>query len=239
MTTKIISYSLFGNLDRYTKGMIKNAELALQYMPDWILHVWHDNTVPDEILEELDNFSNVTLKFFDETYPTTAARFLSADLGDYVVFKDADDRISARWITTVNEWIASGIANHIIKDHPQGHSAEILAGMWGTSNKFIKDMNKLLRIYFDNEFRIITRNSDQDFLRDIIYPIIQKDVLYHSENYVLKLIGNSKAMSFSTPDRFPSNYIGVALLDNDYFANELDTAANRYQPYQYDFDLLD
>jgi hypothetical protein len=231
---KIISYSLFGNNDRYTQGAIINANLAAKHMPDWEVHIWHDDSVPVKVLEELFMMDNVTLKFINSDAPMTTARFRSVDKNSIVIFRDVDDRISIRGIQAVNEWIDSELPYHIIKDHPEGHSAPMLAGLWGARDCNI-DMNSLIENYFNID-RELNRNSDQEFLSEIIYPMIKNKTLFHSEHYTIKIEGDSKMVSFSTPNRYPNNYLGVALLANDYFAHELDNKQNGGKPYVYDFE---
>ena len=174
------------------------------------------------------------LRFIESDAPMTTARFRSINDADVVIFRDVDDRISQRGIQAVSEWLDSGLRYHIIKDHPQGHSALMLAGMWGARG-FDYPMNDLIEGYF-NKIRDLSRNADQDFLAEIVYPLIKDDILFHCEHYTPKIEGNSKMVSFSTESMYPANYIGVALFANDYFVYDSDSKANGGKPYAYDLD---
>ena len=232
---QVISYSLFGTDNKYTQGAIINAKLAKQYMPDWEVWIWHNKTVPVNIIKQLNNMDNVKLfHCLNEKYPMTASRFLALEKADVVIFRDVDDRLSARGIVAVSEWLSSGLKYHIIKDHPQGHSALMMAGMWGSRSNDLKHIELLMNKYFDKDINI-DRNSDQQFLADVVYPMIKGDVLYHSEHYTPKIEGNSKVVGFSTVNNYPTNYIGAALLANNYFAYESDNLENNHKPYEYDF----
>ncbi|UZJ66101.1 hypothetical protein OKW96_08465 [Sphingobacterium sp. KU25419] len=50
---KYISFSLWGDNPMYTIGVIKNAELVSLIYPDYSMVVFHDDTVPNEILVKL------------------------------------------------------------------------------------------------------------------------------------------------------------------------------------------
>ncbi len=59
-------------------------------------------------------------------------RFLAADdqRADAAIFRDVDSRISEREAHAVQEWLASGRAFHIMRDHPR-HWRPMMGGMWG------------------------------------------------------------------------------------------------------------
>ena len=57
---KVLSFSLWGDNPKYTVGAIKNSELAKKFYPDWEMRLYHNDSVPDYVLEELKG-NNVTL----------------------------------------------------------------------------------------------------------------------------------------------------------------------------------
>ena len=50
---KVISFSLYGDNPIYTIGSIKNVELSRIHFPEWEVWIYHNNTVPQHILNEL------------------------------------------------------------------------------------------------------------------------------------------------------------------------------------------
>ena len=58
---KIISYSLWGNNERYTHGALRNSELASEIYPDWICRFYIGKSVPDDIIKSLKKKDNTQL----------------------------------------------------------------------------------------------------------------------------------------------------------------------------------
>jgi hypothetical protein len=56
---KVISYSLFGSNQRYITPLIVNARTIKNYYPNWIIRVYHDDTVNTETLCILIKFKKV------------------------------------------------------------------------------------------------------------------------------------------------------------------------------------
>ena len=50
----VLSFSLYGNNPIYTMGCIKNAELHKIYFKEWEMWVYHNDTVPTNILTKLE-----------------------------------------------------------------------------------------------------------------------------------------------------------------------------------------
>ena len=215
---KVISFSLFGKDYRYLIGAIKNAKLAKSLMPDWDCRFYYDSSVPAWCLDELKSNNNVSLVYLENyTYPMTTARFLAFEDADVVICRDVDDRLSYRGLNAVNQWLDSGLDFHIIKDHPSEHHTLMLAGMWGGKGKALRNIRDLLKEYYSKP-RVIERNSDQEFLDEMVYyPTAIYSTLYHSEYYTQKILGDSKVIGFSTPTDFTKNHIGMALDESDNF----------------------
>jgi len=150
--TKYISYSLWGNIPIYTKGAIKNADLIPTIYPDWKMIVYYDDTVPEEIVEELSNRNVQMILIEDKSVHPSFWRFYAVDLEDCerVVFRDADSRVSEREFLAVQEWCAEDTVLHVMRDHPFHHipfgasKLGILAGMWGIKGERL-EMEKLIK----------------------------------------------------------------------------------------------
>ncbi len=132
---KVISFSLWGNNPLYTVGAIKNADLAPQIYPGWICRFYKDATVPSEIIENLAGRDYVEIVSMDkpsDDFLGSFWRFLAISDRDVeiTIIRDADSRLNWREKAAVDEWLASGLPFHLMRDHPW-HKSEIMAGMWG------------------------------------------------------------------------------------------------------------
>lgn len=174
---KIISFSLWGNNPTYTVGAIKNVELAKKLMPDWICRFYVDNTVPDEIIYKLKNSGAEIYKYnIKGDWFSMFWRFLPASDNDVecMISRDCDSRISKRELLAVEEWMKSNKLFHIMRDHPY-HNVSILGGMWGVKSPLLKDMKKIIKEYNIGNYW----QTDQEFLRDIIYPMVKDLSMVH------------------------------------------------------------
>jgi hypothetical protein len=248
---KVISFCLFGSNPRYTIGAIKNAKLAKQYMPDWECRFYIANNVPEEIVDELDKMDNVRLirsrTPFNFTFTLERFKVFSDPEVDVAICRDTDGRISGRDILCINEWLSERFDKlnfHIIKDHPHGHSAVMSAGMWGAKAKALRHIEDEIEHFLSRPG--VDRNQrgvDQEFLAERIHPFILDSILYHSNYYTNKILGDSVSKNFPSLDRFPDNHIGAAVDENDdyVYAPDRDAAMskNKHGKYIYDFDLLE
>ena len=183
---KVISFSLWGNKEMYTIGAIKNALLAEYYYFDYQCWFYiHEDSVPKNIIDELSLLKNtkVILKRDDITKCCPMMwRFEAIDDPNVEVMlcRDTDTRILLREKLAVEEWLDSNKSFHIMRDHPH-HNFKILGGMFGT--KKIDKISSWINLINDFKKKMESyplKNYDQDFLKDIIYPIIKTDCLIHA-----------------------------------------------------------
>ena len=167
---KILSFSLYGNLSRYTVGAIKNALLAPSIYPGWECWFYCASDVPEDIVKKLLQAGARTItcglssgsegmfwRFFPFAEPNVS----------HVLVRDTDSRISTREASAVNVWLESGAAGHIIRDHP-AHSQRIMGGLWGARADVLRPM----KVWMD-DFEITTHyNCDQKFLAQQVYPVL-------------------------------------------------------------------
>jgi hypothetical protein len=98
MKNNYISFGLWGNKKAFTSGMVRNATLAKRIYTGWKVIVYHDRTVPADVLSVLEDLD---VKLVDMTgshiYPRLW-KFLAADLPDagYTIFRDADSSFSVK-----------------------------------------------------------------------------------------------------------------------------------------------
>ena len=179
----VISFSLFGNNEIYTFGAIRNAEIHKKIFSEWEMRVYHDNSVPKEILDSLISLNVVLIP---TTLPQEIGRFwrflpASDDDVNYFISRDCDSRISLRDEVAVNEWIESSKNFHIIREHPVGHTWYMNAGMWGCKGGIIKNIEDKIIEFYNSVPNKTNIHNDQHFLAQIIYPLTVNDCLIHDE----------------------------------------------------------
>jgi hypothetical protein len=181
---KIVSFSLWGDNPKYTIGAVKNAHLVQELYSGWIGRFYCGRSVPQEILDKLNEVSNTEVILIDEEgdWTSTMWRFLSADSNDVVLSRDTDSRISEREVDAVNEWLESDKDFHIMRDHPE-HGTQILAGMWGSRNGILKGITEHINSYVkeNREEYSHIKQTDQTFLKHYIWPKIENNALSHDE----------------------------------------------------------
>ena len=188
----VLSFSLYGNNPIYTMGCIKNAEFHKIYFKEWEMWVYHNDTVPTNILTKLEELgvklinTNEVNGFFGSLW---RFRPITENNVVYFISRDCDSRISLRDEIAVNEWIESNKSFHIIREHPIGHGWVMNAGMWGAKGNSIPNFMELMNNYLSINNRENDKSIDQCFLRDIIHPIVVNDLFLHDEYFNYERIG--------------------------------------------------
>ena len=184
---KLIVFSLWGNDPKYTVGAIHNAIQANSVYPDWVCRFYVGQSVPNEIILTLENFSNTEVIRMETQGDWTSMfwRFYPASESDVdiMISRDCDSRLSLREKIAVDEWLNSDKDFHIMRDHPW-HGTQILGGMWGVRNSILKDMKNKIDEFVKGNFWQV----DQNFLAKIIYPIVKENLFVHDEFFNYDLV---------------------------------------------------
>lgn len=178
---KVISFSLYGDDPVYRYGAVANAMAARQFFPEWQCRFHVSSEIPAALQDDLRALGAVCLERRRlARHDGTFWRFLPASdpSVSYVISRDVDAILCARNRFAVDRFMASGKAFHVIRDHP-GHRAPILAGLWGyrADSGLLRGMRELIEAWGQFE----RRGCDQDFLAQVVYPIVEKDLLVHSD----------------------------------------------------------
>ena len=207
MTKKIISFSLWGDNPKYTVGAIKNALLAQIIYPEWICRFYIGNDVPQHIRNQLDDLNVEIMEMGDSGWNGMFWRFFAADSYDIVICRDTDSRLNLRERVAVDEWLSSDKDFHIMRDHPY-HNTEILGGTWGCRNGIIRGVEEAIQDYnkgsFDNQYQV-----DQNFLREVVYPLVKHESIVHDEFFELK------PFPANATKRTGSYFVGQVYNEND------------------------
>lgn len=173
---KAIAYSLYGNNSRYVEGAVENAELVSQIYPGWSMRVYHDDSVPGDVLSRLRKLGVELHDMHGSTLNKMTWRFLVASDQKlrYWCVRDVDARLSRREKVCVDAWLASGKKAHVIRDHPS-HTQVIPGGLWCGTNTVMPEMASILvrRPVADRY------GADQQFLKRYVWPRLRVSVLQH------------------------------------------------------------
>lgn len=179
---KILSFSVFGDKDKYINGLLKNIALRQEFYPDWTIFVYCDQR-NHEILAKNPSEKTVLRLVQTESHGAqgTCWRFLASSEEDVkiILFRDADSIFTKREILAVNEWLASPFDAHLMRDHPL-HSSPIMAGMFGLRGNGIALLSNFMKSNYDSN--LAKRfGYDQDFLNFYLYPKIKRASLVHTD----------------------------------------------------------
>lgn len=173
-----ICFSLWGNQDLYCKGAVANVHEAAEVYPGWCCRFYVMQGCP--AIEQLQQLScEVIIMPAMEHFKPEFWRFHAASENiDYCLFRDCDSRVNTKEAAAVCEWVASDKIAHIMKDSFEHTKQTIMAGMWGIRGGVIADIHKLITQWtFSHDMTY--KYTDQQFLKEIIWPRIRHSVLIH------------------------------------------------------------
>lgn len=212
----VISFSLYGDSQKYLQGAIRNVELAKQFYPGWqCLFFISRRTVEDHPVEMgiLNSFLEPVfceVMSDDDAVNPLCWRFLVADLPgvDRFIVRDADSRPSQRELDAVNQWIESGLPFHTMRDHP-AHGRFIHGGMWGAVGGFLPNMRQSYIDWWNSRGKDYKgTDPDQQFLEDVITPLVKNNCMQHDSFYA-KQFGALPFPSKRIGQRFVGEVVSV------------------------------
>ena len=201
---KVIAFSLWGDNPKYCVGAVRNAFTAKTFYPGWEPWFYCGKSVPSEVVDSLRKEGARVLEMREkEDWTSTFWRFepITDPEVEMMISRDTDSRLSARESAAVQAWIESGLLFHVMRDHP-AHATEILAGMWGARKPILGDMMHLINAYM----KIDTKQADQNFLREVVWPRVAYSTLAHDEFFAKK--------------DFPHNREGLEFVGQVYSEND-------------------
>ena len=208
----VLAYSLWGDHPMYWKGALKNIELAKKYFPRWICRFYVDDSCRKDLIDTLTGENvEVILVNSKDSFHGMFWRFWSAEDPEVDIFlsRDCDSRFTDREIYAIKQWLASDKDFHIMRDHPY-HTTAILGGMWGCRNGLMKKIG--LTKLIENWSQYGRKGIDQEFLAQVVYPIIKDTAFEHCDFSNLNF-GN-KLNSFPTK-RVNYEFVGEIFDEND------------------------
>ena len=179
---RVISFCLWGSDPVYWDGALENARLAAALFPGW--ECWYyvaSEGISQSGLAGLRDLPNARVIIRDGEGDASVMlwRFEPADDPDVELFlsRDTDSRLSEREKRSVEAWLSSGRQYHVMRDHPY-HRVAMLGGMWGRRNSGSSQFKQWM---FDwlAEGREIRKGIDQEFLREVVWPLAKKSCMVH------------------------------------------------------------
>jgi hypothetical protein len=173
----LIAFSLYGDNPKYWVGAVRNQELVGAIYPGFSTRFYVGETVPRAVLNDLERLGAQVVP--RKTSETSAAMFwrfeaLTDRAYDVVLVRDTDSRINRREAAAVQEWIASGMALHIMRDHPW-HDSPIMGGLFGIRPRLMPaDWN--VPVAFDTWRRY---GDDQLHIAETLYKPLRRSRLVH------------------------------------------------------------
>ena len=231
MIKKVLSFSLWGNKPMYTTGAIRNAEDAKTVYPDFECWFYvHEETVPKEIIEKLQEFDNTKIIFKTGNLNSIKPmmwRFEAIDDPEVEIMmsRDTDTRFTLREKLAVEEWLNSGKIFHIMRDHPC-HEQKIMGGMFGT--KKIPKINNWLEI-INNVVQTSSYMYDQDFLRMVIYPHIKDNAVIHATFHKHEPNCRNFPIKYCDKYRFVGEYVYADESRNAENVQQLKTIVDKFR----------
>ena len=231
MIRKVLSFSLWGNKPMYTTGAIRNAEDAKTVYPDFECWFYvHEETVPKEIIEKLQEFDNTKIIFKTGNLNSIKPmmwRFEAIDDPEVEIMmsRDTDTRFTLREKLAVEEWLNSGKIFHIMRDHPC-HEQKIMGGMFGT--KKIPKINNWLEI-INNVVQTSSYMYDQDFLRMVIYPHIKENAVIHATFHKHEPNCRNFPIKYCDKYRFVGEYVYADESRNAENVQQLKTIVDKFR----------
>lgn len=181
----VFSFCLYGpEIPFYYEGTLKNIELVKQYFPRWKVYVYVGSDVSEAFITKMETNSNVVIRRTGLLgAKNMIERFCAIDEPDVdiMIVRDADSRIHWRDRWCINEFLTSRYIAHTIRDHTD-HTARIMGGLWGLRKEAGICIRKEYEDYDEDMSRGHRHAHDQNFLGDVIYPMIVDRMLVHYSN---------------------------------------------------------
>jgi hypothetical protein len=175
--TNYVSFSLYGNRDFYTMGAIENVRLCSTVYPGWTPIVYVDERVPNNVREDLEHLGALVIEGSMELSRNKMTWRLAPVLipgANKVIFRDTDSRVGPREQACVDEWLRSGKAVHIMRDHPY-HGNWIMGGMFGVDSLVAGPyVQNILSAAQDTEI-----GEDQKLLATELYRYLRNQTIVH------------------------------------------------------------
>jgi len=179
ISSKIISFSLWGNAPCYNWGALENALAAQELFPEWTCRYYIGKGVNKKMLQKLKKLPNVEIiKMKKDKGNKMMWRFTPCfETNGVVIVRDTDSILNPRDKAVVEAWLKSDKDFHIIRDHHRGHYSRIMGGMFGVRNGILRKIKN--KFNHDVDSQSAQYGKDQDWLNKKVYPLIRNNCIVH------------------------------------------------------------
>lgn len=208
----VISFSVWGEQEKYLQGAMENLALAPKFYPGWACRFYCDAQVPDRYMDMLEFYGAEVVRMprcdnmeglywrFQPMFDKTADRF---------IVRDTDSGLNEREADAVVEWVESGASFHVMRDHPE-HNVAVMGGMWGAKAGSIPEFRILMEVWQamfkgnPGNPRGQFHGGDQEFLAQDIWPLVKDTCISHDEYFNYN--GRERPFRVKLPD---GEYVGM------------------------------
>lgn len=191
----IISFCLYGDLDRYYIPLLKSLFYIKNFQSkDFKAVVNISDDYPDFKITELKTLGCEIIRF-NSNLTATEKRLsrlnpILLNLGTACFIRDSDSDFGEKDVALINDFLASSAQYQIIRDHPN-HQMPILAGLWGIKSSGYTEIGEIwVQAEKHKLFRTDAYRSDEIILADIFYPrTIKKTLIYTDFNIYINEVG--------------------------------------------------
>ena len=176
----VVSFSLYGFVNKYIGGLLQNCRDINRLSPEFWIYVYIGKDVDKVVLNE--RFSGIHNLQFIDTFKTghinMSYRFIAIDREEVGVMfsRDCDSRINERDQFCINEFLNSDKLFQIIRDHEE-HGVLILGGTFGIKKEALNFSIHKELLTTDETKKMNNYDHDQQFLSDVIYPVVKENTL--------------------------------------------------------------
>lgn len=182
----VFSFCLYGPENpKYYTGLLENIFLIGKYFPDWKIYLYYGPDVTPSMIDHVGACSNVVLHETGQLGPINMIhRFYAIDEPgvDLMMVRDADSRIHWKDRWAIREFVSHPeYVAHTIRDNIE-HTADMMGGLWGLRKSAGISIRTLYSNYKEDSSKGHRVAHDQNFLGDVVYPLVVERLLVHYSN---------------------------------------------------------
>lgn len=215
LNKKVISFCLYGDGPAYINGALENIKLQQEIYPGWVCRFYVDGTVPGRVAAQLV-MAGAEVKadsdpMWAKNHRRMFWRFWVAEDPEVerFIIRDCDSRLNLREKYAVDEWVASGLPFHLMRDH-WDHGTVIMGGMWGSMGGFLSNIRVMAQQWSAANPNQDDRGSDQFFLRDFVWPMVMHNHIAHATN--IFITNQEKPFAYALP---AGHFVGQQWTENN------------------------
>lgn len=166
----ILSYSLYGNYNKYSPTLLQSVERASRLLPNWQVRVYTAIDIPEGIKTSLVNKGAEVIVMGPKKplgHEAATWRFLAAEEDIPFYCLDADDLFDDQTAGQIQAWLKSRLL--FCSTHWVIFALPMTANAWGARPGSIPDIRQRLARYCEHGY-----GFDEAFLKKEVWPIAEE-----------------------------------------------------------------